>query len=428
MRIMKKKLSYFVIILLAGTFYYMNALEPLRCDDLIYQFFWLDERASDMVVSIDLDNRVESFSEAFYSQVNHYFVMNGRFLVHFFVSCFCGFLGRPVFSILNVAVYVMFLLGCIRLLELKSGIGSATTIILLWLGLPIQYIFWYSIAFAINYLWTSTALLYFLILYKSQFDENRNGSLNLKAMLFVLSFVVGSLHEGFSLPLSGAVFFNLLINRHSINSRLLSMAFGLWLGTVFVVFAPGTIGRASGSISGTDLSELIMMKLDVLRYSKRFYLFIFFFVVSFFVYKERFVGFLRKYQIEMFFIVLDFIMVLGVPHYSQRIEFPLEMLSLLLSIYLFINSKFWEKTRRYVCVISVALLIPHLSLTAYYAKKSSAEYTEMIAKYLNSPNGNTCFTNYTVPKVCNSYVHRLDKGIEREFISFVYGKEMVIDN
>ena len=423
----QKVFFFFLLLLLVGVFYYMNAFEPLRCDDLVYQFYWLGERTSDLHEPIDLNNRIENFNEAFMSQVNHYYVMNGRFSVHFIVSCFCGFIGRSLFSIVNALVYVLFLIGCVRLLEFNYEMNSTATIALLWLGLPIQYIFWYSISFAVNYLWTSTALLYYLIYFKSQISTNHCYSKPQWIALFFASFIVGTLHEGFSLPLSGSVFLYLLFHKQSLKVGALCMALGLWLGTAFVVFAPGTIGRASGSLHGMGIGDFLLMKLDVFRYSKRLYLFLVFLIMGIVINKRNILSFLKRYQIEISFIVFDFIMVLAVPHYSQRIEFPLEMLSLLLTISLLLNSSIWIKMRRLILPIIILFLVVHILMTASYAKKTSMEYQKMLGEYQASSEGKTHYEDYVIPKLFSPYVKRLDQGVEREYISFVYDKEMMIE-
>ena len=50
----------------------------------------------------------------------------------------------------------------------------------------------------------------------------------------------------------------------------------------------------------------------------------------------------------------------------------------------------------------------------------------MINEFLSSPKGETHYRNFNIPKLFASYVPRLDKNVERDFISFVYKKEMII--
>ena len=68
-------------------FYLICESNPLRWDDLMYQYVWLDHKEVNLLHPIDLNNRVDDFQEAFVSQCNHYKVMNGRFIVHYMTQC-----------------------------------------------------------------------------------------------------------------------------------------------------------------------------------------------------------------------------------------------------------------------------------------------------------------------------------------------------
>lgn len=417
---------YIVLLYLCCSFYIMNSSTPLRCDDLIYQFQWFGERTEEMREPIDLNHRIENFSEAFESQINHYKVMNGRFIVHYLVQCFCGFIGKPIFNIVNTLIYFIFLIGCIRLLKICSYKGALTAISLLWLGIPIQHIFYYSISFSINYLWSSTSLIYFFIL----IDENRQAH-NMKIIklisLFLFSLIVGSMHEGFSLPLSGILFLYILTHRKQVNASILIMSIGIWLGTASIIFAPGTIGRGANSVSNISLIDYLSIKQNVLLYSKRLYLLILSIVLLFFTNRLLFKDYLKKRFIEIGFITIDLCFVLALPNYSQRIEFPLELLSLLLAIELFMLCRLWKEKDRIICTIILTIAILHIPITAYYTYLVNKEYNEMLQSYVNSPKGITRYSTLKVPKVINPYVKRLDDGIERDYISFTMGKDMLIE-
>lgn len=424
---MKRIIFFSSLFFLVLGFYIMNYYEPLRCDDLIYQYYWLNERTIDLREPIDLANRVDDMSEAFRSQMNHYSVMNGRFVVHFLVSCFCGFIGRPLFSILNAIIYALFLLGCIKLLNFNCCFKSTSAITIIWLCLPIQYILWYSIAFAINYLWVSTALIYFFILFRTQMVDNDKKSILQIVGYFLFCLFLGSMHEGFSLPLCCAMSIYILVNRKTVNKYVIISTIGLCIGTAFVVFAPGTLGRGAGALSNQTIYDLLLMKLDVFRYSKRLYLFLLMMIICYVVNKNNVIRFVKANQLLIYFVVVDFAFVLAVPHYSQRIEFPLELVSLLMSINLLLNTNLFSRVKRQICSVLLVVMLIHVSFTVYYAKVTSNEYERMLMDYLSSPNGKTSYDDMVIPKCFSSYVHRLDEGVERDFISFVYKKEMYLN-
>ena len=420
------KVTFLVMAFMGGAFYLLNVNEPLRCDDLIYQFHWYGERNSALLEPVDLNNRVDGFLDSFESQCNHYLVMNGRFVVHFIVQCFCGFLGRDAFSIINTIVYVFFLLGCLQFLKLKNGLQSVAALSVIWLGLPILYIFWYSIAFSVNYLWTSTALIYYFILINRYIRKPFSGPNCVLLLLFIISVVMGALHEGFSLPLSGALFFYILFNRKKVNRYIVFMSIGVWIGTLSVVLSPGIIGRGSSALQDMDMADLLIMKLDVLRYSKRFFLLIIA-VGCFWLYnRKETIEFLSKRPIELLFVVLDFLLVLAMPHYSQRIEFPLEMLSLLLLMELVYITVSLNIKQVYLSLLFCTMMIVHSVFTIYYAQLIKNEYEGIVNHFFQSDNGVVNYHNYCIPKVINPYVHRLGDEVEWNYISFVYGKKIVV--
>lgn len=418
--------KYVVLAIMGLVFYFINEDEPLRCDDLIYRFHWLGYREPSMLEPIELNNPIDSFIESIESQYNHYMVMNGRFIVHAIVQCFCGFLGRSLFNVVNTIVYIFFLNECLQFVHIKTGFKAVALFSFIWLGLPIVYIFWYSIAFAVNYLWTSTILLcYFILIRKvSKISEKRSNVS--KVLLFAVSLIVGSLHELFSLPLSGALFLYLFFHRNRVNRYLLFMSVGFWIGTMAVVFSPGIIGRSSNSLHDLSVGDWVTMKLDVLRYSKRFFFLLFLIVIFVVRNRQMIYNYLSDRMIEFLFILLSFLMVLAMPHYSQRMEFPLELLSLLFIIEIILNGQFWQKHEFFLCSVLFLLMVIHSLVTIYYAQLTKKEYNEMLNEYHLSREGNTHFRDYCIPKLVNPYVHRLGDEVEWDYISFVNKKRIII--
>ena len=85
-----------LLLLLGVAFYMMCASNPLRWDDMIYEYVWLDHQDPELLHPIDFSNRVDNFQEAFLSQLNHYVAMNGRFIVHFICLCLVPALRTPL--------------------------------------------------------------------------------------------------------------------------------------------------------------------------------------------------------------------------------------------------------------------------------------------------------------------------------------------
>ena len=126
-------------------------------------------------------------------------------------------------------------------------------------------------------------------------------------------------------------------------------------------------------------------------------------------------------------IVFNLLFVIAFPRYNQRLEFPLELMSVLLSVFLVTNSDLWEKTKMILCSFVILGIIIHMPLTVYYARLVGNEYCEMIEDFRNSPQGEVYYRDFVVPKPFASYVIRFGGSVEEAFVSFTMGKEIVVN-
>ena len=432
---------YLLLALMACAFYMICASSPLRWDDMIYEYVWLDHRPAGLLHPIDLNNRVDNVGEAFVSGCHHYLVMNGRFVVHFITQCFNGFIGKGLFNVVNAWVYALFLILSIRfcchhtkkssLFTLHSSLftlhSSLFIIAGLWLLLPVQWILSFDVVFAINYLWTATICLGFLLLFR-RMSESGTSAVWKNALLFLFALLCGNFHEGYSLLLSGALFFYALTHFRRLNGSQWCLIAGMWVGTLTVIGSPGIWGRASGAQADT-LQETLVRKLDILRYSKRLYLLLFALAAAYFLMgKEQLKAFLKENQIALMVVPLGFLFLFMLPYYSQRMGFPMELFSVLLLLKLLLQSPARRLLGRPVSMAIAVLLVVHVSLTVYYAQKVGDEYQAMLQEYKQSPTGTAHQQAFVVPKPFRPYILRLGDPAELGIISFIYHKEMHIVN
>lgn len=75
----KKLCIYTTLCIIGIAFGILNFLTPEYIDDYLYKFIFHEEGAS-------LDSLITSLWDVFYSQYNHYFVFNGRVVVHTIVQ------------------------------------------------------------------------------------------------------------------------------------------------------------------------------------------------------------------------------------------------------------------------------------------------------------------------------------------------------
>lgn len=423
--LVKNSIVYVTIVVVCIFFYFVNDASPLRCDDLVYQFMWLKD--GNGAYPVDINNRIDSIYEAFKSQLNHYQVMNGRFTVHLIVQCFCGFWGKPLFNIVNAIVYALFLLGSIYLLKLNSIFEKLFLISVLWLLLPIQYIFSFDISFAVNYLWVATSCVYYIILFEKAFIMPFFQTWWMCVLLLVFGMLCGSSQEGFTIPLSASVFICSIFNYKKLNRGSLCLIIGLWLGTALVVFAPGTLKRGNSVVADFDVYAFIQTKIQILMYSKRFMAFL---LILFLAYmykgKQYCLNFICDHILIIGVILFNLLFVIAFPRYNQRLEFPLELMSVLLIVRLITMSKLWKRIRLILCSFILVGALIHMTFTVYYARLVGNEYAEMIEEFRLSPQGKTYYRDFVVPKPFSSYVIRFGGSVEESFVSFTMNKKIVV--
>ena len=417
-----------LLLLVGVAFYMMCASNPLRWDDLMYQYVWLDHRVPELLHPVDLDNRVDNMGEAFLSQCHHYRVMNGRFIVHFITQCFCGFLGKGMFNVLNALVYVGFLLLGLRFARAVSWTQGVMVVAGLWLLLPVQWILSFDVVFPINYLWSATACLAFILLFQKQAGRVGDSWLH-KSLLLLTGIFCGSFHEGYSLLVSGALFFYALTHIKKLSAGQWCLMVGMWIGTLTVIGSPGIWNRAAGA-SAESWQEMLERKLDILRYSKRLYLLIISLAAGWlFLGGKRMKQFVVENQIALMIVIFGFAFLFLLPYYSQRMGFPMELFSVLLMLKLLLGA-LRDKERSVVPYAACGLLLllaVHVVMTVGYARKVGAEYDAMMAEYQASRDGVAHRQAFEVPGIFRPYIYRLGEPSEVGMISFTMKKELKVE-
>ncbi len=136
-----------------------------------------------------------------------------------------------------------------------SAPGKSKRSPLIWLAATFIYLYlfqsnsrnWYSICGGMNYLFPMIPTLLLLsilpIVDRSRHFNNPSGYI----LLLLLGIATGWSQECFSLPLSGGLFFYLLLNYKKTRARTWLIAISLWTGTAILVFAPGNFVRLANS-------------------------------------------------------------------------------------------------------------------------------------------------------------------------------------
>ncbi|MGY3750673.1 DUF3329 domain-containing protein [Vagococcus acidifermentans] len=157
MNLTRKKLTKILpIIVVICFFYLLNHYTPLLVDDFNYAFIFGTEE------------RVRSISDIFISQYNHYFIQNGRIVVHFMAQLFI-LLGKDVFNVVNtfvLVIYVFLLLWHIQGRLKYSPYLFMVVSFLIWFLIPAfgQTMLWLD--GSTNYLWGACIILTSMLPYR----------------------------------------------------------------------------------------------------------------------------------------------------------------------------------------------------------------------------------------------------------------------
>lgn len=258
-----KKSDYLFLFIVFIGFYLLYQYSLFMGDDYYYHFI------GGMSGGINGEYiPVNSMSDAIKSQLHDYMHWNGRFLVHTLTSYFCGMEYLTLFRILNSIVFVLLIAGLIKLIRAEFGYNSTDKYIILFLLFVFipepRYTLLGHIAATINYLWTSCAVIYFLLLYNRIKDKKYNIGINI--MLLFIGIIIGSLQESFTIGISGALFFYYVLHIREFRNSPAWLVAGFWLGTCIVTLAPGNFERMYLTNIDTQKNGLI----GLIKYASQF--------------------------------------------------------------------------------------------------------------------------------------------------------------
>lgn len=249
---MKKinKLSIYILLALAFMvfFYVATSLYPMCQDDYFYKYVF------------DTPELVNSLSDVFRSQKNHWFLLNGRFVAHCLVQAFLMF-ERLWFCLANCACYVL-CCGCIARLVSRHNLVRNFVLVLLslWLVMPTpgSTFFWLTGSF--NYLWAMCATSVFLCLLLS---DNKT----LKVIAIPVGIIAGNWHEAMALATVFSLILYCILSPKK--GRLFYVAvLAYFCGALTNIVAPGNFVRLETVYTPT-LSNNGMLDF-VLRYVRNF--------------------------------------------------------------------------------------------------------------------------------------------------------------
>ena len=352
-----------MMAIIAVAYGVLNFLTPLYHDDFVYKFMFEGG-------TVNYDHPVGSIGDIVVSQVDHYTSVNGRSIVHFLVQLFTGLLGKTVFNLFNVIVFCTFIFllkrqtnsstklegdakFCVSTLRMSrpattSARGrdakfcvSTLVILVLVLLMPRFKDTFLWMTGSINYLWSATAALGFLLIYEKRREQAMDWSL---LPMLLAAFLLGWTHEGITLPLAASL---VLINLFSLKQSH-GWEQGLWLALAYlaggcvIALAPGTIARSGmgGGLTPSALGLKVITGFAVLAKLRIVYIALLATAIAWFTRRDiaKLVLKRNSYLILAMFLSLGIVFTSGLE--SSRTAFGLELFAMIYLLRLL--SKRWE--------------------------------------------------------------------------------------
>ena len=394
------------IVLAAVAFYVLNLLSPEFHDDFVYKFMLVNG-------SVDYSRPINSLIDVFHSQVEHYFVANGRSMVHVLVQVFTGLLGKQVFNVFNAIVFAVFvyLLKCnVTHYSLGRGLFAVTLSLLLILLLPLFKDTFLWLTGSVNYLWSATVVLLFLSIYETKRNLLVKGN-RAMACLLPLALLMGWTHEGISLPLAVSLLvFNLMDIKRSRHT------WGLWLTVAFLVgacitaFAPGNMVRSSsaGGFAFSTLGLKVLNGFTVFGQIKIVYLAIILTAILWFMNRPLARDVLHHNRHILLAILLSVGIVFLAGMTSQRTAFGLEMFSMVFVLRLIgqWSACFLGKSLKWCAIAFSVLLIAFYVLLLRHTIPTWQETQRLIAQIERNEDG-IIGTREHDAGMCSSFVRTM---------------------
>lgn len=366
--------DYIFFLVVGVLFYLLNRFTPYPVsDDYVYRFI--------SAIEMDMDKGyapITSFQDVLSSQIYDYSHANGRFIVHCIVQAFCGIWGVEAFRVANTLVFLLLGTGLIKIFRLTCTyctLDKYLLVFVLFVLLPAPgSLFWGIIAVSVNYLWTACAIVWLLYLYLKLKQDHTDLSFSLKICVGLAAVLVGSLQESFSIGISGALFLYYVYDykRFIQSGGVKWLIIGFWIGTCFVVFAPGNFVRVgNGSFSFLKCVSRVVHSVTETRL---FLLLLLSLVVYYIKSRQDCVNFVRRNLFWIYAILIN-ILFAGLFAYTEKRQMTsVELFSIVL-LYMLYFKAFINIVQRFYkgVLIGFIIFLNGLYIPVYLTRKVDYE-------------------------------------------------------
>lgn len=313
------------------------------------------------------DRPIHNITDVFVSVYNHYFVQHGRIPFVFFSQLFDGVLGKSLFDIVNAIVFCLTLFLLLYYArQQRSLFATVLSLFLAFILLPAFEETHLWLVGSTDYLWASTFIIVFFILFR-KFGQDKNSV----HLLWLCSYALmaAMYHEGFSLAISfGLLVYFYIYRKTAFRTAAFPIALAFMMGTMLLAFAPGTLRRTHAE-NGIDL-VYIGTRVAAGVYSLFLTLRIFWLAVILLAYlyrknRLRFNEFASHHVVELSAMLISPMILFVDARYGGRINYTIEVLSLLVLLQLLPLFDYKRFEKRMVHVMVAVVLLIYIPVTIY---------------------------------------------------------------
>ena len=207
----------------------MTWFTPVCIDDFAYKYVWGGG-----------NQQIKTLKDVLVSQHHHYYLVNGRSIVHAIAQIFEGILGKSAFNVFNTIVFTsfLFLVPAVHLGRKNVTIThiSITLLLLCAVFRPFSECFVWQMG-AFNSLWASVFVLGFLLLLRHSFSSKW------WLLLMLYSAISGWTHEGIVFPAIAGCFFYFVFHREQLTAQRALMLLAFMVGGLLILLSPGAWHR-----------------------------------------------------------------------------------------------------------------------------------------------------------------------------------------
>jgi len=257
----------FFILLVYGMIFILNLNYPLFYDDWNYSFMY------------GSDQRIQSFSDIFHSQYEHYFGWGGRFVVHFICQALL-MLDFFWICVINTLAYTLFIF---LIYSIANKGKSLNPVVFLLCHLAVWF---FQVAFcptvlwktgAANYLWGMLIVLLFIYPYYTYYRNKKSTDSVPRTILFLIAGVIaGWTNENVAIALCFYILVSIIlykIEKMKLPGWVISGFIGAIIGCLLMLAAPGNYVRLDVTehmvaLQGKTMGEVhISNIINLLKYS-----------------------------------------------------------------------------------------------------------------------------------------------------------------